>query len=120
MASNPHKSTPLLNVLRSRRGAVAAIVLLIGIVVAVLVFVVIMTLESGDAKANHDATGPAALAPPLPFTYVPVITAIAPTATPTLTPTETPTPTLTPPPTLTPAPPPTPRATPTPRPTPQP
>ena len=117
MASNPHKSTPLLNVLRSRRGAVAAIVLLIGIVVAVLVFVVIMTLESGDAKANHDPTGPAALAPTLHFTDVPVITAIPPTATPTLTPTETPTSTLTPTPTLTATASATPSATPTARPT---
>src|SRR5258707_14364608 len=101
MASNPHKSTPLLNVLRSRRGAVAAIVLLIGMLVAVLVVVVIMTLESGDAKANHDPTGPAALAPTLHFTDVPVITAIPPTATFFLMIRRPPRSTLTPTPTLT-------------------
>src|SRR5579859_958913 len=101
MAYDPHEPMPFLAILQSHRNALALIAFVVGVLAlasfGVGLVVTLIVSANSITPRNHNQN--VALAPTRHFTDVPVISAIPPTATWTLTPTDTsthtPTPTLT-------------------------
>src|SRR5258708_16784051 len=120
MASDPDEPMPFFAMLLSRRSTLALIAFLVGIFAfaALGVGLILTIIASGNSSTPQNQNPRAAIAPTRHFTDVPVISAIPPTPTLTLTPTETPTHTATATPTRTPTLTPSPTATATPTATP--